>query len=174
MTTTNGTRAILASMEADRVMVAGFVNRRATIEALKADGRPIHLVCAGTEGLISLEDTIFAGSIAHAFDSWGRARSGSTGEHGLPDYLLANDEAEIAASLWREAESRIEDGDSLAEVLAEGRGGRRVLEIGLEADLEDVARVDRFPFAAELLRDPPRIVPATDGSGPRLRLFGAG
>jgi 2-phosphosulfolactate phosphatase len=173
MTTTNGTRAILASMEADRVLVAGFVNRRATIEALKADGRPIHLVCAGTDGLISLEDSIFAGSIAHEFDSWSGDRAGSTEDPGPSDTLLANDQAEIAASLWRETETMIDDGYSLAEVLADGRGGRRVLSIGLEADLEDVARVDRFPFAAELLRDPLRIVPATDGSGPRLRLYGA-
>ena len=61
MTTTNGTRAILASLDADRVLVAGFVNRQATIEALKADGRPIHLVCAGTDGHVSLEDTMLAG-----------------------------------------------------------------------------------------------------------------
>jgi 2-phosphosulfolactate phosphatase len=164
MTTTNGTRAILASMEADRVMVAAFVNRRATIDALKADGRPIHLVCAGTDGLISLEDTILAGSIAHQLDSCGRD---------LTETPLANDQAEIAASLWRETESLIDDGYSLADALSEGRGGRRVLAIGLEADLQDAARIDRFPFAAELLRDPLRVVPATDASGPRLRLFGA-
>ena len=66
----------------------------------------------------------------------------------------------------------VDDGYSLADALADGRGGRRVLELGLEADLEDAATVDRFPFAAELLRDPLRIVPATGASGPRLRLFG--
>ena len=76
MTTTNGTRAILASLEADRVLIAAFVNRKATLEALEADGRPIHLVCAGTDGLISLEDTLFAGAIAHELDAraWDRPR----------------------------------------------------------------------------------------------------
>ena len=68
MTTTNGTKAILAAMEADRVLIGAFVNRRATIEALKADGRPIHLVCSGTDGQVSLEDSLLAGSIAHEFD----------------------------------------------------------------------------------------------------------
>ena len=47
-----------------------------------------------------------------------------------------------------------------------------MVAIGLEADLEDAAATDRFGFAAELLRDPLRIVPAADGAGPRLRLFG--
>ncbi len=172
MTTTNGTRAILAALEAERVMVAAFVNRRATIDALKADGRPIHLVCAGTDGLVSLEDAMFAGSVAHEFDSLGWDRLDPAAEP-PPGIALANDEAEIAASLWRETESMIEDGYTLADALADGRGGRRVLELGLEADLEDAARVDRFPFAAELLRGPLRIVPATGASGPRLRLFGA-
>ena len=180
MTTTNGTRAILASLEADRVLVAGFVNRKATIEALKLDDRPIHLVCAGTDGQISLEDTMFAGALAHEFDAWAWEMSEALGDslpfdevHGS-ETVLANDQAEIAAALWRETESIMDEGYSLADSLGDGRGGRRVLAIGLEADLEDAARLDRFPFAAELLRDPLRIVPASQGAGPRLRLFGAG
>ena len=87
--------------------------------------------------------------------------------------MLANDQAEIAASLWRETESMMEDGYALADALGEGRGGRRVLALGLVADLEAASRLDQFPFAAELLRDPTRIVPAAQGAGPRLRLFGA-
>ena len=180
MTTTNGTRAILASLEADRVLVAAFVNRKATIEALKLDARPIHLVCAGTDGQISLEDTMFAGALAHEIDAWAWESSEARGSS-LPadeddlssETVLANDQAEIAASVWRETEAMIEEGYSLADSLGDGRGGRRVLSIGLEADLEDAATVDRFPFAAELIRDPLRIVPASRGLGPRLRLFGA-
>ena len=170
MTTTNGTRAILASLDAERVLVAAFVNRKATIEALKVDGRPIHLVCAGTGGSISLEDSMFAGAIAHEIDTW--AWEGSEVKVSsikidesemMPETLLANDEAEVAVSLWRETESIIEEGYTLVDALSDGRGGRRVLELGLEADLNDAARVDRFPFAAELLRDPLRIVPASRG-----------
>src|SRR4051794_31619088 len=53
MTTTNGTRAILASLEAERVLVAGFVNLRATVDALsvnvlKVHALPMHIICAGT------------------------------------------------------------------------------------------------------------------------------
>ncbi|WP_435006149.1 2-phosphosulfolactate phosphatase [Tundrisphaera lichenicola] len=174
MTTSNGTRAIMASMKADRVLIGSFVNRQATIQALKADGRPIHLICAGTEGEISLEDSIFAGSIADEMDAWGWDRAGTADEGRMIASPLANDQAEIAAALWRETEAMMDEGASLAEALADGRGGRRILEIDLQEDLEDAAQIDRFSFAAELLRDPTRIVPATDGSGPRLRLFNAG
>ena len=180
MTTTNGTRAILASLEADRVLVAAFVNRKATVEALKHAARPIHLVCAGTDGQISLEDSMFAGAIAQELDAWAweeaEARALKLGQDDdrdeLDDTILANDQAEIAVALWRETESMIEEGYSLADALGDGRGGRRVLALGLEADLEDAATVDRFPFAAELTRDPLRIVPAKGGAGPRLRVFG--
>ncbi len=180
MTTTNGTRAILASLEADRILVSAFVNRKATVEALKVDGRPIHLVCAGTNGQISLEDSMCAGAIAQDLDAWAWAESEGTVSsisieeaENPPETILANDEAEIAVSLWRETESIIEEGYPLADALSDGKGGRRVLSIGLEADLEDAARLDRFPFAAELIRGPLRIVPASQGTGPRLRLFGA-
>jgi len=175
MTTTNGTRAILACLEADRVLVAAFVNRKATLDALAVDGRPVHIVCAGTDGLVSLEDTMLAGALAHELEL--RSFDPSGGEPVLStapaETTLANDSAEIAASLWRETEALIDDGYSLADALGEGRGGRRVRSLGLGADIEDAARLDRFPFAVELLRDPLRIVPATGAAGPRLRLFGA-
>ena len=70
MTTTNGTRAILASLEAERIYIASFANLRATsdeilVQVLKKDhGRPVHIVCAGTEGRISLEDSLLAGALA--------------------------------------------------------------------------------------------------------------
>ena len=177
MTTTNGTRAILASVAADRVLIAGFVNLKATVDALEADGRPVHIVCSGTDGLISLEDTMLAGALAHELDT--RGWESTVGDPTIParrditvddDGILANDQAEIAASLWRETEAMIDEGYTLADALGDGRGGRRVRSLGLDADLMDAARIDRFPFAAELLRDPLRIVPAT-GAGPRLRLF---
>ncbi len=57
MTTTNGTKALLASLEADRVLVGAFVNRAATLRAVANESRPIHLVCAGTDGFVSFEDT---------------------------------------------------------------------------------------------------------------------
>ncbi len=179
MTTTNGTRAILACLGADRVLIAAFVNRKATVDALVADGRPVHIVCAGTDGLVSLEDTLLAGALANELDV--RAWEHAPGEPDPVDFgpdlpddtVLANDPAEIAASSWRETEAMIDDGYSLADALGEGRGGRRVRTLGLDADIADAARVDRFPFAVELLRDPLRIVPATGAAGPRLRLFGA-
>ena len=48
-TTTNGTKALKQCASADRVLIGTFVNRAALLRVLQADGRPIHLVCAGTD-----------------------------------------------------------------------------------------------------------------------------
>src|SRR5438477_382054 len=63
LTTTNGTRALLRAAEAQRVLVAAFVNFSAVCEQLRQDRRPLHIVCAGTSGEITMEDTLLAGAL---------------------------------------------------------------------------------------------------------------
>src|SRR5207248_508469 len=65
LTTSNGTRALLRAIEAERVLVAGFVNYSAVCEQLRHDPRPIHIVCAGTEGEVALEDALLAGALVN-------------------------------------------------------------------------------------------------------------
>jgi 2-phosphosulfolactate phosphatase len=151
MTTTNGTRAILASREAERVLVAAFVNLEATARALIADGRPVHLVCAGTDGQISLEDSLLAGAIAEKLQDRG--------------WTLENDPARIVSVFWFDADYSIDEGATLAGILADGRGGRRVRELKLAPDIDAAATLDRFDLVAELVSDPPGIVavPPFDG-----------
>jgi 2-phosphosulfolactate phosphatase len=154
MTTTNGTRAILASLEAERVYIASFANLRATSEELivqflkKDHGHPIHVVCSGTEGFVSFEDSLLAGAIVESLI--GRVLK-------LPDDrddFLGNDEAYMALfQRWTRVERH-----PLGRLLRLGRGGRNVVRLGLEKDIEVAAEVDRFPIVAELSRDPLRIV----------------
>lgn len=62
LVTTNGTHAIVAAAAmADEVVLAALVNVDAVTAALPAE---LLLVCAGTEGEPSIEDTYVAGSIA--------------------------------------------------------------------------------------------------------------
>jgi 2-phosphosulfolactate phosphatase len=144
MTTTNGTRAILASLEADRVLIGAFANLRAIREELGREDRPIHVVCSGTDGLISFEDTLLAGAIVGDLE---RVR-GRT---------LANDSARIAALAWSSVTSGSRD---LDEVLRTGRGGQRVTELGLGRDIVEAGALDTVDIVPELRRDPLRIVRA--------------
>src|SRR3954469_23840669 len=62
MTTTNGTRAILACLDAERIIIGSFPNFAATAQILHSDERRVHIVCAGTDGQISYEDSLLAGA----------------------------------------------------------------------------------------------------------------
>lgn len=67
-TTTNGTRALAASQRAFACSFAGFVNVQATVDALAAclstfGERDVTIICAGTDGHLSLEDVVCAGRI---------------------------------------------------------------------------------------------------------------
>ena len=146
VTTTNGTRAILASLDAERILVGAFANLRATVLELARAARPVHVVCAGTDGRISVEDTLLAGRIASEL----RERGMSWG----------NDEVWIASGYESSClPARGEDAlEARVSAMTRGRGGRRVTELGLLADIRDSAAMDRFELVAELRRDPPRIV----------------
>jgi 2-phosphosulfolactate phosphatase len=156
ITTTNGTRALLACAEADLVVLGSFVNFAATSQRLLHEAKPVHLVCAGTEGRISFEDTLLAGAFAKHFR-----------DLNMP---MGNDEAEIAAGLWARVEDSIwfnsgkkaqnEEINPLYHYLTRGQGGRRVLELGLRDDIAEAARLNRpdHQIVAELRREPLRVV----------------
>jgi 2-phosphosulfolactate phosphatase len=144
MTTTNGTKAILASLEADRVLIAAFANVGATLQAILDDPRPVHIVCSGTDGRISFEDSLLAGCLTAALIERGRN----------PE----NDEATLTAHAWRWDEGIIENSEAIRHALTLGRGGRKVSEIGLAADLQAASRFNTLGnLVAEVRRDPVRI-----------------
>src|SRR5690606_37266264 len=63
-TTTDGTRALLAARDASAVFVAGLVNLAATAAAVREllgcerGLRHVHIICAGSEGQPSAEDSL--------------------------------------------------------------------------------------------------------------------
>lgn len=65
MTTTNGTHAIQLSKEADQVVVGAFLNLSSVAAYLQEQQKDVLVVCAGWKGKFNLEDTLFAGALAH-------------------------------------------------------------------------------------------------------------
>jgi 2-phosphosulfolactate phosphatase len=137
LTTTNGTRALVRAAEAERTLVAAFVNYSAVCEHLRQDLRPVHILCAGTEGEVALEDTLLAGA--------------------LVDYLSEslevrlNDAARLA---WDCFENH---GRLLAGALEISRGGAILKQLGYDEDIRAAGQVDRFHLVPELRRDPLRV-----------------
>ena len=61
-TTTNGTRAMQRCKQASRVLLGAFVNFSAVCRELGGVEQVV-LVCAGTDGHVTREDTLFAGAV---------------------------------------------------------------------------------------------------------------
>ncbi|MBX9677320.1 MAG: 2-phosphosulfolactate phosphatase [Gemmataceae bacterium] len=142
-TTTNGTRTLARIAEAERAVVAAFVNFSAVCEALRHDGRPLHLVCSGIDGQPALEDTLLAGAFVDCLSD--------TFE------MQLNDSARLA---WDSFDNH---GRVLLGALEVSQGGRHLQSIGMGDDLAVAAEVDRFHIVPEVRRDPLRIEVASVG-----------
>jgi 2-phosphosulfolactate phosphatase len=129
-TTTNGTRALLAAAPAERVYIGAFANLTAIAERLAADPGDVHMICAGTDGQVTTEDVVCAGRIVAAFKSL------------VKEITLANDEAAIATVTG--GILAINDEQRLIH-LRGSLGGRNLVELGYDADIEFAARIDSAP-----------------------------
>lgn len=150
-TTTNGTRALKRSLQAERVVVGALANLSAVVKVVLGSGLPVHLVCAGTgvhrretltrrgisrgQWMESVDDVIGAGAIARALLGAGVA---------APAH-----EVRWAGEFWDNLSG---DPSLVHGMLRFCRGGRNLAEVGLESDVELAARVDAAPVAPELDR----------------------
>lgn len=65
LTTTNGTRAIVAAAaRAETVLVGSLLNLTAVAEAARVGGSAVEVVCAGVDGRFTLDDAYCAGRLA--------------------------------------------------------------------------------------------------------------
>jgi 2-phosphosulfolactate phosphatase len=142
MSTTNGTRAILAAREAAACFVAALVNASAAAAALAATGRDITLICAGTNGRVAMEDVLGCGAVIAALES--QSFSGNKSQ-----LELVNDSARIARRLFLDNQHR------LREVMADSDGGRNVIGAGLSQDIDFAARVDAIPVVGIVSKQDP-------------------
>ena len=136
-TTTNGTRALRHAVESSRVLLAGFINFSAVCEQVRNDSRPVHVLCAGTEGEISLEDTLLAGALVEALNG--------------DSELSLNDSARLAWDCFEH------HGQCLIGALNISKGGSVLRQLGFDEDIRTAAQVDQFHLVPELRLDPIRI-----------------
>lgn len=123
LTTSNGTKALRAVGAGRTVAIGAFPNRAAVGAWLAARRADALIVCSGYEGLFSLEDAVCAGAIVD------RAI-------GLAGQLRLGDGARACLTLWGRY------GSDLLQLLRETDWGRRIVELGLGADLEYCATLD--------------------------------
>lgn len=133
-TTTNGTRAMKRCAHAGRVLIGSFVNFSALCRELASEPE-VALVCAGTDGHVTREDTLLAGAIVEDLARDGMAE--------------LNDQALLAADAWQTAVRLMTD-RPLGMMLRDSRGGRNLIETGQENDIDLAAQLDKFDLVPEL------------------------
>jgi len=74
MSTTNGTRAIIAARSAGLLLAGAIVNASAVAQVLARTGMDVTLLCAGTNGEPAIEDVIGRGRWLTRFCDWGEWR----------------------------------------------------------------------------------------------------
>lgn len=132
-TTTNGTRALQQAEQADEVLVGAFVNRRAVVERLRGEERPVHLICAGTDGHLTGEDILFAGAVVSDLLGGGYIRAPTVQRLDVP--------TQLAVAFYRQ---HGQTPAALREAMYASRGGRNLRKLGLTEDIDRSMEQDRF------------------------------
>ncbi|WP_378953658.1 2-phosphosulfolactate phosphatase [Pelosinus sp. sgz500959] len=129
MTTTNGTIAIKATDGAYRTLIGSFLNAKAVSRQAKKDGKDILIVCAGTDGLFSLEDALCAGLLVQLLTEDGE--------------IFLTDSAYGALLMYNEAK------DNLVETGVKSRNGKRLYDLNRMDDVEYCFQTDILDIVPE-------------------------
>ena len=152
-TTTNGTRALRACMNAKTVLAAAFLNLTATAEFLhRKDFETILLVCAGTGENQADEDILAAGALCELLARWGSSRCDDIGGRPQGPAQRAaptlSDSTQVALRAWLAAKP------DLLGAVRNAENARRLLAIPeLREDVAFCLQRDVCPFIAKTESD---------------------
>lgn len=137
---TNGSLAMSRARYAKEMAVCGFVNITSVVAFVQQNPRDFIIVCAGNNGMFSLEDSVCAGMLIH------RLTEGKAGTCELSDGALAS------MTLYKGF------GRSILKMIKNSERGVFLSQIGFGDDLAACAGVDTIP-----------VLPVLDGNVIKLR-----
>ncbi len=140
LSTTNGTKALIAAQAAPLLLAGAITNAAAVARKLADADLPITLLGAGTGGEMALEDLLGCGAVLHALLPYGARPVSDAATTAL--YLFDG---------WRE---------NLPQVLREATGGKNLLKVGLAQDIDFCARLDSFNVVGMVKGNPLRVIAA--------------
>ncbi|SHJ81029.1 2-phosphosulfolactate phosphatase [Desulfofundulus thermosubterraneus] len=137
LTTSNGSRALNATIEGARTVVVGsLLNARAVAQKACRLGRDVTLVCAGTQGKFSLEDTLAAGMVV--LEMVEMMNPGCLCSNHHPSSL---DLADLSVAALHLA---LAYRDNPRRAFDHSHHGRKLFSMGLTADLDWCASLNTF------------------------------
>jgi len=136
---TNGSHAIERARFAQTLLVCGFVNISAVVNELRLLKSDFVVVCSGSDGKFSIEDSVCAGLLLH------RLIEGHAADLALSD-------AANAAVLLFKAHSR-----NILKMVKGSEHGKYLAEIGFGDDLKTCAEIDSIPVLPQMIENVIRI-----------------
>ena len=103
MTTTNGTRALVAASKGAEVLIGAFLNLGALCRRLEESGRNVLLACSGEKGFFCLEDTVCGGAMIGRLEEEGvfvKLSDAALGAKILYEYFAEDIYGMLAACEW--------------------------------------------------------------------------
>lgn len=127
LSSTNGTRAIRACIQAKTLYIGSLLNASAVADWLSRTHQEetVLLVCSGSEGQICLEDVFGAGVVVHF----------------LKEKLPLIDLSDAAKLAWQLASPNIGNAYNL---IKETRVGQMMKQYGMDRELQLASQIDRF------------------------------
>jgi len=129
LTTTNGTRLLHMVQGASTIVIGSFLNLSILSEFLLAQNKNVLLACASWKDRFNLEDTLFAGAVAHEI------------QH---SFEMNCDSARAAQHLYNCS------GGNFIGFLKDSSHYRRLSRFGLQHDMEYCATPDLHPIVPYL------------------------
>lgn len=123
MTTTNGTKAINLSKDADQIVIGSFLNLTAVSNYILEQNKDVLIFCSGWKGHTNLEDTLFAGALIEQLSD---------------KFFIDYDMSIIAKHLYASAKG------NLLKFLSHSSYCIRMETKGLQNDIDYCLQVDKF------------------------------
>ncbi len=117
--TSNGTKAIVKASAAEEVVLASFLNASSVAASAARLGRDVVILCAGTIGQESLEDTVCGGMIADALGG------------------------ELSPNALEARRLFLKHKDDVLNCLRDSFHGQDLIKLGFAKDLEYASQVDK-------------------------------
>lgn len=128
MSTTNGTKAVENSLSAEKIIICSFLNIKSVSEKLLEYKKDVVIVCAGTNGKFSLDDTLCAGLIIKEMQKHTEIQ--------MNDVLLA---------AVRISESH----ENIKDILKGSTHYERLLSLEFEKDMEHIFSLNKYSIVPE-------------------------
>jgi 2-phosphosulfolactate phosphatase len=129
VTTTNGTLAITKSLSANNILIGSFLNIKAVAKEVITLNQDLVIHCAGWQGSVNAEDTLFAGALIDLL---------------LEHFEVSTDDASVSQALfqWHKA--------NLLAYVSQSAHAQRLQNFGIIKDIEFCMEVDKYDIVPYL------------------------